>query len=255
MEAASTTRPSRVRAALAPHAPYSVSPALLRALANHRPDRPISIHLAESAAEMEFLRNGSGAWREVLERVGAWNPSWQIPGCGPVEYLAGCGLLSARTLVVHGVPTRLGRDRAIASAGATIVTCPRSNEWVGAGRRRCRVLCVRRAVAIGTDSLASSASLSVFDEWLAEASCAGSRPRPVSASATRVGAERSASVGWWDARLRPANGPRSSRDACQRASGDVEETSSAASRTTRSAWASRASDRVDREVGSFTQSP
>ncbi len=177
LEAASTTRPSRVRAALAPHAPYSVSPALLRALANHRPDRPISIHLAESAAEMEFLRNGSGAWREVLERVGAWNPSWQIPGCGPVEYLAGCGLLSARTLVVHGVQLGSGEIEQIAAAGATIVTCPRSNEWTGAGIPPVEAFyaCGAR-VAIGTDSLASVPTLSVFDEMAAVRRLAPSVP-------------------------------------------------------------------------------
>ncbi|MEO7276303.1 MAG: amidohydrolase family protein [Vicinamibacterales bacterium] len=164
-EAASLTRSSRVRMALAPHAPYSVSPALLRALSRCRPDLPLAIHLGESRDEVEFLRAGTGAWRDVLERVGAWNPSWPVPGCGPVEYLAQVGLLSARTLVVHAVQVEAPELARVAAAGGTIVTCPRSNQWTGAGPPPIEAFYASGArVAIGTDSLASVASLSLFDE-------------------------------------------------------------------------------------------
>ena len=56
-----------VRHALAPHAPYSVSPALfglIRAALQHAPFARSSVHLGESAAEIEFLKHGTGPWRD-----------------------------------------------------------------------------------------------------------------------------------------------------------------------------------------------
>jgi aminodeoxyfutalosine deaminase len=157
-----------VRATLAPHAPYSVSAPLLAALARHAPDRPLSIHLGESAAELEFLRTGRGPWRAILDSVGAWNEAWQVPRCGPVEYVERLGLLSARLLAVHCVHLTVGELSQLARASATIVTCPRSNEWTGAGAPPiARFYDSGARVAIGTDSLASAESLSMFDEMAA----------------------------------------------------------------------------------------
>jgi cytosine/adenosine deaminase-related metal-dependent hydrolase len=108
---------------------------------------------------------GTGAWRDVLERVGAWSPSWQVPACRPIEYLQQVGLLSARTLVVHAVQLDTDELARVAAAGATIVTCPRSNEWTRAGTPPIEAFFASGArVAIGTDSLASVATLSMFDE-------------------------------------------------------------------------------------------
>jgi len=173
-ESALIARSARVRTALAPHAPYSVSPALLRALSAQQ---PLSIHLGESGAELEFLRTGTGPWRDVLEAVGAWTPSWQAPDAGAIDYIDKLGLLSARLLVVHGVHLTDEELRRVARAGATIVTCPRSNEWTGAGTPPIEAFYASGArVAIGTDSLASVATLSVFDEMAAVQRLAPSVP-------------------------------------------------------------------------------
>ena len=53
----------KLRPSIVPHAPYSVSPELLRAIADAAGSNRISIHLGESAEEVEFLRDGRGAWR------------------------------------------------------------------------------------------------------------------------------------------------------------------------------------------------
>ena len=154
-----------IRATVAPHAPYSVSPALLRAVGNAAEDGPLAIHLAESAEEVEFLAGGGGTWRVLLEDLGVWTDTWTPPGCGPVEYLARHGLLHERLLAVHGV--RLTRDeiQRLAGAGAAIVTCPRSNRWTGAGAPPVEAFYASGIrVAIGTDSLASVEDLSVFSE-------------------------------------------------------------------------------------------
>jgi cytosine/adenosine deaminase-related metal-dependent hydrolase len=154
-----------LRLSLAAHAPYSVSPALLQAIARGNPDRPLSIHLGESTQEIEFLRHGTGEWRALLEALGAWNPGWTPPACGPVEYLERLGLVHERLIAVHGV--QFGDDdlTRLARAGATVVACPRSNRWTGAGEPPIdRFYASGTRVAIGTDSLASVADLNVFAE-------------------------------------------------------------------------------------------
>jgi cytosine/adenosine deaminase-related metal-dependent hydrolase len=166
----------RVRVSIAPHAPYSVSPELFRAVrdaVSASPEPRTSIHVGESPEETELLAAGTGEWATMLRWIGAWRDDWVPPGTGPVEYLDSLGAIDAGTLVVHGV--QLGDDSLarVRSRGATLVTCPRSNQWVGVG-----VPPIERfyrsgvAVAVGTDSLASVADLNLFEElkamrWLA----------------------------------------------------------------------------------------
>jgi cytosine/adenosine deaminase-related metal-dependent hydrolase len=154
-----------LRASVVPHAPYSVSPALFRAIAGAAGDRPMSVHLGESSDEMQFLRDGTGAWRELLGRLGAWNDRWQPPACGPVEYLDRLGLVSGRLLAVHATQLDDGELARLAAAGATVVTCPRSNRWTGAGTPPIdRFYASGVRIAIGTDSLASVEDLNLFRE-------------------------------------------------------------------------------------------
>ena len=154
-----------LRLSLAAHAPYSVSPALLKEIARGNPARPLSIHLGESAQELEFLQRGTGEWRALLERLGAWNPTWTAPGCGPVEYLDALGMVHDRLLAVHGVQFTDAELTRLAAAGATVVTCPRSNRWTGAGLPPIdRFYASGVRVAVGTDSLASVADLNLFAE-------------------------------------------------------------------------------------------
>ena len=40
----------------------------------------MSVHLGESAEEVELLEKGSGPWRGMLETIGAWRDDWAIPG-------------------------------------------------------------------------------------------------------------------------------------------------------------------------------
>jgi cytosine/adenosine deaminase-related metal-dependent hydrolase len=162
---AELTPAGSLRPSIVPHAPYSVSPALLRSIAKASTGKPVSIHLGESAQEIEFLRSGTGEWRALLESLGVWNASWTPPACGPVEYLERHDLVNERLLAVHGVrfvEDDLARLRA---ARATIVTCPRSNRWTGAGEPPVdRFYASGVRVAIGTDSLASVDDLNLFGE-------------------------------------------------------------------------------------------
>ena len=96
----------------------------------------------------------------------------------------------ARTLVVHGVQFGEASLALLAERGATLVTCPRSNQWVGVGAPPIeRFYRSGVAVAVGTDSLASVDDLNLFSElkamrWLAPGVPAGALLK----SATLVGA-------------------------------------------------------------------
>ena len=184
-------RAERLRLSVVPHAPYSVSPRLMRAIAELRDDAPLSIHLAESAEEVEFLAQGTGAWRMLLEALGVWDESWTAPGCGPLEYIARAGLLSRRLVAVHGVQLTDEELARLAAARSTLVTCPRSNLRTGAGTppvERFYASGVR--VAVGTDSLASVDDLSIFSELAALRAAAPTVPAArLLESATRIGAE------------------------------------------------------------------
>ena len=157
-----------LRHAIAPHAPYSVSPALFELIRGALLRDPLSrttVHLGESAAEREFLERGSGPCRTSLERMGKWDRAWAAPRCGPVEYLDRLAFLDERVLVVHGVQFTVPELQRLAEIGATLVTCPRGNVRTGAGTPPIDDFFESGVrVAVGTDSLASVPDLNLFSE-------------------------------------------------------------------------------------------
>lgn len=183
-----------VRVSVAPHAPYSVSPELFRAIREEvdRSDvRITSVHVGESDGEVQFLIDGSGPVPTMLRWVGSWRDDWTTPGCEPVEYLDSLGVIDAHTLIVHGVQLRPPSLERLADIGCTLVTCPRSNQWVGVGVPPLEdFFASGLKVAVGTDSLASVDDLNIFSElktmrWLAPSVSANR----LLASATLVGAQ------------------------------------------------------------------
>jgi len=158
----------KIRASLAAHAPYSVAPLVFRAIrdaVDSRPFLPCSVHLAESADESTFIRTGEGEWRAFLEQVGSWDPQWVPPGGTPVEYLDDAGFLGGGTLAVHGVQMTVDDLARLKRRGVTLVTCPRSNRYTGAGTPPIAAFFDAGVpLAVGTDSLASTPDLNIFSE-------------------------------------------------------------------------------------------
>ena len=159
------------RVALAPHAPYSVSPAVFAALRDARATSHamrMSVHVSESRDEVEFIQRGSGGWPDLLKRIGAWDPEWRAPQCSPIEYLDRLRFWDGRTLAVHAAQASAGDLALLASRGTTLVTCPRSNRWVGAGDPPIAAFYESGVtVAVGTDSLSSVDDLNLFSELAA----------------------------------------------------------------------------------------
>ncbi|MDA1184995.1 MAG: amidohydrolase family protein [Acidobacteria bacterium] len=160
-----------VRVSLAAHAPYSVSPALFAAIRDdldaHHGDVS-SVHVGESADEVEFMTRGTGGWRAMLMSLGAWSDAWRPPGVTPATYLADLGFLDSRVLAVHAVQCDGEELSRLATLGATIVSCPRSSRHVGVGDPPLEAFYAMGVrVAFGTDSLASVADMNMFTELAA----------------------------------------------------------------------------------------
>jgi cytosine/adenosine deaminase-related metal-dependent hydrolase len=181
-----------VRAGLAPHAPYSVSPDLFRAVADEAAAHqlPSSVHLGESREEIEFLMTGRGDIAETLKQLGAWNDGWSAPGVDPAEYLDRLGVLRPGLLTVHATQLKLPALARLADRGCVIISCPRSNQWVGAGDPPLDDFYASgAAVAFGTDSLASAPDLDMFAELAAARAISTVPARKLLESATLAAAK------------------------------------------------------------------
>jgi cytosine/adenosine deaminase-related metal-dependent hydrolase len=182
-----------LRLSLAAHAPYSVAPALFAAIRrdiDEHGEAVSSVHLGESPEEVEFLRKGTGPWRALLQQLGVWNADWEVPACSPVDYLADMGFLNSSVLAVHGVQFEGSDLDRLRTLGVTLVSCPRSNRYVGVGSPPLEAFYAMDVeVAFGTDSLASVDDLNVFNELAEARRIAPMVPaRSLLRSATLVGA-------------------------------------------------------------------
>ncbi len=157
-------------AGISPHAPYSVAATLGRWLitAASRRGLPVAMHLCESLDEEELLASGRGVFRELLERLGAWDADRPPALLSPAEWI---GLLARarRAIVVHA--THLGRDPIALARLArhrdrlAVVVCPRTTRLLSGTLPPVRLLSAAGIrVAIGTDSRASNPDLSVLAE-------------------------------------------------------------------------------------------
>jgi len=152
------------------HAPYSCHPDLLREGAAwcHRQHVPLCLHAAESPAESKLLLTGRAPtirWhtRLIATWLGVWPSS--VPGLRPIPYLASLGVLDAQPLLAHAVHVSDADIQMIASAGCSVVHCPRSNHRLSCGRMPLeRYLAAGVPVCLGTDSRASSPDLDVCAE-------------------------------------------------------------------------------------------
>jgi aminodeoxyfutalosine deaminase len=153
----------------AAHAPYSVSPALFRAVKewNGGRNRPQSVHLGESAAESDFLARGDGFFQGLLKRRGRWIPGYQPPKMTPAAYLASLDFLDKNTLAVHGCWLNPADCALLVRTNTWLILCPRANAYTGAGAPPVAELIKAGArLALGTDSLAGNYDLNLFGEML-----------------------------------------------------------------------------------------
>jgi len=159
-------RPGGPRLGLSPHAPYSLTPRLMKeavALAWEE-GLPLQIHAAESPAEAMYFKERQGPIAEFHRQRGIPLDLHPV-GLSPIAYLAELGVLEARPTLIHGVQVDAADLGMLADAGVRVVSCPRSNVNLEAGLPPYDLYQARGVpLALGTDSALSAESLDVWDE-------------------------------------------------------------------------------------------
>jgi 5-methylthioadenosine/S-adenosylhomocysteine deaminase len=165
---------------IAPHAPYTCTPEILRACAELAIefDVPLHTHLSETALEVENMRNEQG-----------------MP---VIPFVRKQGLFEAKVLAAHCVHIDEGEMRTMQHHGAGVAHNPTSNLKLASGIAPVRrMLELGLNVGIGTDGPASNNDLDMFEEIRLTALIgkgASGDPtalpaRTVLAMATRIGAQ------------------------------------------------------------------
>jgi 5-methylthioadenosine/S-adenosylhomocysteine deaminase len=132
---------------VAPHAPYTCTPEILRATAQLAAefDVPLHTHIAETALEVENMRRENG-----------------MP---VVPYVKKQGLFDAKVLVAHCIHIDEGEMRTLLHAGAGVAHNPSSNMKLASGLASVqKMLNLGLNVGIGTDGPASNNDLDMFEE-------------------------------------------------------------------------------------------
>lgn len=153
--------------AISPHAPYSVCPDLFHQLVDlaRVENVPLCIHLAETLAELELLKSGTGEFFEMLTRFDLWREG-TIPGNSrPMDYLKPLSDLR-HALIAHG--NYLADDEIdflAAHPNIATVFCPRTHAFFGhVDHPWERLLDAGATVCIGTDGRSSNPDYSLWAE-------------------------------------------------------------------------------------------
>ncbi len=155
----------RVQIGVSPHAPYTVSGPLYRAVSDlgRAHGVAIGVHVAEPADESALLRDFTGVFADALRARGVERVS-DVP-ISPIAWLDAHGVLTSRTLCAHAIHTDLADTAIMVRRGVAVAHCPRSNRrhhhidapvarYVDAGLR----------IGLGTDSEVSVAPLDLIAE-------------------------------------------------------------------------------------------
>ncbi len=133
--------------AIAPHAPYSTTPEILRTCSNiaQEFDVPLHIHISETAFEVENMRHEHG-----------------MP---VVPYAKKQGIFEAKVIAAHCVHIDVGEIRTLLHAGAGVSHNPSSNLKLASGFAPVQKMLENGLnVGIGTDGPASNNDLDMFEE-------------------------------------------------------------------------------------------
>lgn len=160
------------RFGLSPHAPYTTSPELYRLAAEcaMRHNLLFTTHVSESFEEMEMFAEGTGSLHALVTSLK--NALIDYAAESPLTHLLRHDALPDRALLVHMNGLSTGDLEMLRESGArrgfSVVHCPQSHAYFSHPRFPYQEISdAGVTVCLGTDSLASSPSLSMFDEMRA----------------------------------------------------------------------------------------
>lgn len=152
------------RVGISPHAPYTVTPAVLRFVSSYAKQSklPVTMHVSESMGEIEFMRSVNCDLRNMFAPFERRIPTTDLT---PLCHVDSFGIINERFICGHGVHLTHDEFKLLAKRSASLVSCPSSNHNLSAGHLDIRKpLEASVNLCIGTDSLASGDSYDLFNE-------------------------------------------------------------------------------------------
>lgn len=152
------------RIGVSPHAPYTVSPRLFQLVSDYARSEnlPLTVHIAESAEEDDYVRNGHGPFAKHNRERGF---DVRAASCSGIQYLHRFGLLGDRTLLIHAIRSDEADIALLRNTRTAVVHCPKSNAKLAHGVAPVEAM-LRSGVTVGlgTDSVASNNVVDMFEE-------------------------------------------------------------------------------------------
>ena len=183
-----------VKVGVSPHAPYTVCGPQLELIAEFAlAERlPLMMHAAESQAEEDFVRHGTGLFADSLAKRGI---EWTPPRTSTIQYLDAVGILECQPLLAHCIRVDHDDIETLRRTGSKVAHCPKSNAKLGHGRAPlASFVAAGVTVGLGSDSVASNNTCDLIEEARFAALSARNPQNPslnasqILAAATTVGA-------------------------------------------------------------------
>lgn len=161
---------SKSEVGVSAHAPFSCSKELIEYVnqKNNKSKFPNTIHLSESIEEKQVFDSGNGKLAGFLNFI---YPEWSFNEAkkagfeNSIEYMLENDLIERGSILVHVNYSSSSQLKKLKELDCTIVHCPASREFFG--HQKPDFLAWKNAglnICLGTDSLASNESLSMWKE-------------------------------------------------------------------------------------------
>ena len=159
------------KTSIVPHAPYSVSTALLQKIVDYEENNLISIHNQETIEETILYQNKSGGFADFYRRFNISMDSFEPKGKSSLQDILPHFKINQPLLLVHNVFTEESDVQYAKSFYGDLISnlyfclCPNANLYISNCLPNVEMLLNNNCnFVIGTDSLASNDQLCIYNE-------------------------------------------------------------------------------------------
>jgi cytosine/adenosine deaminase-related metal-dependent hydrolase len=157
---------------LSPHAPYSVSPELFEFINNAAANQLITIHNQETIAEEDFIKNKTGDFLQLYEKMGIDISFFTHTGKSSLQSWLPYLNKNQSAILVHNVTTKAEDIEFVQSSTINhqlstlyFCLCPNANLYITNTLPNVNMLIEQGCnIVLGTDSLASNHQLNILEE-------------------------------------------------------------------------------------------
>jgi cytosine/adenosine deaminase-related metal-dependent hydrolase len=156
-----------IRAALVPHAPYSVSFNLWKLLSEHFETHTITMHNQETKDENNFFKTKTGSFLGMYERTKVSLDFFEATGLSSLQSVLPYFKKAHRSILVHNSFTSVEDIVAVQKdmPNSFWCICANANQYIEQTMPPIELLRSQKTnIVIGTDSYASNWSLNILDE-------------------------------------------------------------------------------------------